>query len=95
MHHCEKCGEELSDECYFCTKCGKGTKKLEAEMVCDVCGTEIEKGHTFCTVCGANIADDKYRTEAERQNNHTILILFLILILFIMIFGGTIWWMIN
>lgn len=95
MRRCGRCGAELGEDCYFCTKCGKETKKLETEIFCDVCGAEIEDGHIFCTECGTNVTDDKYRTEAERQNNHTILILFLILILFIIIFGGIIWWMIN
>lgn len=95
MWRCSKCGTEIDDNDYFCTKCGKESPKLNEGTFCEICGATIETGHRFCTVCGADITDDKYRSEAEKHNNHTILILFVILILTILIFGGYVWWVIN
>ena len=95
MWRCSKCGTRVSDDDYFCSKCGKESKRLKKETICEICGASIEPGHGFCTVCGADITDDKYRSEAEKHNNHTILILFLILIATILVFFGYIWWLIK
>ena len=45
---CYKCGEELSDDAIFCSKCGTS---VEGVIVCE-CGTKNKIDNDYCTNCG-------------------------------------------
>ncbi len=53
---CEGCGNDVSKEAAFCSKCGTAMPDRQAEDVsdkakCAVCGRFVHKDETFCTFC--------------------------------------------
>ena len=49
---CSKCGEAISEDSRFCTKCGTPVAQLAEQKVCPSCGKPIFNESAFCTKCG-------------------------------------------
>lgn len=63
---CEYCGNEISHDDKFCSKCGKSTEvKEKIPLICE-CGTTYQKDQKYCSKCGAKLGKsllDKIKTE--------------------------------
>lgn len=59
LRKCEKCGNTISLDSAFCSKCGEKLEPLFTEEVnkdtCSNCGASLERGASFCAVCGTKI----------------------------------------
>ena len=63
MKKCPYCGAELSDECLFCTECGK---ELPKGNVCPFCGASVGDGDAFCQNCGKNLSESIVTDNVEQ-----------------------------
>ena len=77
---CIKCGEKLSEESIFCSKCGtkilvKEIKiiKNDIEKICPKCGKKLPKENIFCNKCGTEILVDEIKEikEIKEVNSDT------------------------
>ena len=63
---CSNCGNELSENAKFCSKCG--TKYESASgIVCQKCGHKINKDAKFCTYCGNPIKQNIPQKEPNKN----------------------------
>lgn len=76
---CPNCGEELSNESSFCSKCGTNVKSYIEEQKsktsntpkCPNCQTEISEEMDFCTECGYSLKENIQRSENEIEQQDT------------------------
>ncbi len=67
---CAKCGNELTNEAKFCTKCGTKVEKPQSEsesVFCSGCGKELDHNSRFCNGCGRAIESETTPTEPPLQ----------------------------
>lgn len=78
MIKCSNCGNEVSKDAKFCSKCGcdiseqqkmRGDKveKEEKNIVnkCSSCGNEISEDTKFCSKCGGNILEQREKNSMD------------------------------
>lgn len=69
---CKNCGQTLSDNSSFCSKCGA---KVEKNIFCSKCGTKLSDNSSFCPNCGERIevassANAEWVNYVEENNLH-------------------------
>ena len=64
MKKCTNCGAQISDDCRFCTECGK---PVPQGNVCPHCGASVNEGDAFCEKCGSKLqaSDSSYNKDYE------------------------------
>ncbi len=51
---CAACGNAMSENDKFCSKCGNATG---AELLCKICGGKVKAGDVFCASCGSRVGE--------------------------------------
>ena len=69
---CLNCGNELSDNAKFCSKCGSKCEEVVQEKkvkrMCQKCGHELDEKMKFCPKCGTLMTNSEKVNQNEKRN---------------------------
>lgn len=71
MKYCEKCGNQLTENDIFCSKCGAKVMQENKSIFCTNCGKENSQEDKFCMCCGTSVTPISPQEQQEKvsQNN--------------------------
>ena len=82
---CLRCGNELSDNAKYCSKCGSQYEELKAEAqgaelacqeeskFCTYCGNRISMNAKFCPICGNSLILSNNKQDQMKMQKEDVL----------------------
>jgi len=52
---CMSCGNRITSQSEFCSRCGNKVQALNFVVTCTTCGALVESGSGFCNKCGSSL----------------------------------------
>lgn len=74
---CIHCGNKITNDDKFCSKCGKDLTTMEDLSKCPKCETERNDGN-FCTKCGYEYQSHTHMSGISKPKDNTIFNIYLI-----------------